>query len=86
MVAMIPEFMSKPKMPLATSVPAALALFAFAIVYFSVGLWSAAFASLVSAGLWGILVADHPKFNKRKKTKHEYERRKDRNKSKVRHS
>ncbi len=69
LVAMVPEFAGKPKLPLATSIPAACALFLFTIAYATVGLWSAAVSSgLITTG-WVILMLDHPRFNKVSKRK-----------------
>lgn len=66
LLAMVPEFMRRPKMPFPTSIPAMVAMLFFTMAYATVGLWAAAVASGITAILWCILVFDHPYFTRKR--------------------
>lgn len=66
LLAMLPTVWKNAVVPLSTSIPTAISLAAFCVCYLSLGLWSASIASGISAGLWFILVVNHPELNKKR--------------------
>lgn len=64
MVGMCPMVLKRVEVPLETSIPTAVALTTFSIVYLTLGLVATSIASGISAGLWLILMVSHPSINK----------------------
>ena len=70
LVAMVPEFASRPKMSLYTSIPAATSLLMLTIAYVTLGLVAAGIASAITMLLWLVLIHDKvaaTKVSKRKR-------------------
>ncbi len=53
--ALLPTIFSDDKPPLASSIPTGAVLFVFAVVYFSLHLWTTGITNLIISSLWFII-------------------------------